>query len=830
MNTIDVHDVVDAGLLADIAARLDLRQPNVEAVESIAIAVYAHHQLAGLHPPFEGVVDVATGVGKTYIAAAAIDYFAALGHRNFAIITPGTTIQNKTVANFTPGHPRSLLAGMDQQPVVITSDNFASADVRRRMDDERDVKLFVFTVQALTAPTSNVSKRTHSFAEELGAGLYERLQALNDLVVFADEHHSYYSPAFSRAVRDLHPHALIGLTATPHEKTPYDQIVYRYPLAAAIADQLVKTPVIVGRRDDRSDPRTKLLDGARLLDAKQSHIHAWCQQTGRPHINAVMLVIAPTIEEADEYASIIADPLFDEGRWANHVLVVHSEAGEAALAQLDAVEEPDSPVRIVIAVAMLKEGWDVKNVYVLASTRPLVSELLTEQTLGRGLRLPWGQPTGIEFLDTLEVLAHQQYEKLLRQADVINQAFVDARSRLVITEAGDGTPKIDVDERPVEALVAGVDSASDIEIDQGAEDPVTYVAAGTPAVSTVDDRSTEANRSVHALQLQLLPRPDVSPLRIPYLDAQLLEAQFSLADITDLDAFRKLGQQIATNPDEELVRQLLTAEVVTGDDGMRQTRIVRAAAQDTIASPGSQLEIEAAVGRLIDIVSQAPVVPARKGERAHLRRIVDAFVEPLGERAGKLLSAYMDRAAARLIAKLTDEHRRFAAKPQMSEVVAVTEFAPVRHGRPSVDDDRRGRFVRGVAYTGWGRSMYEQVWFDSSTERDLALAVDDSDDVRVWVRLHRGDLPILWSGSGSNYHPDFLVVEADGTCWIVEAKADRYVKDEQVHAKQEAARRWTNRAAASDLVDGDWRYLLVSETDVAQARGSWAALKALADR
>ena len=43
---------------------------------------------------------------------------------------------------------------------------------------------------------------------------------------------------------------------------------------------------------------------------------------------------------------------------------------------------------------MLKEGWDVKNVYVIASMRASVSEVLTEQTLGRGMRLPFGEYTG----------------------------------------------------------------------------------------------------------------------------------------------------------------------------------------------------------------------------------------------------------------------------------------------------------------------------------------------------------------------------------------------------------------------------------------------------
>jgi len=52
---------------------------------------------------------------------------------------------------------------------------------------------------------------------------------------------------------------------------------------------------IVGRRDDRSDPKTKLLDGARLLEVKEKAIARWCQETGAQPVNPVMLVIAPNI-------------------------------------------------------------------------------------------------------------------------------------------------------------------------------------------------------------------------------------------------------------------------------------------------------------------------------------------------------------------------------------------------------------------------------------------------------------------------------------------------------------------------------------------------------
>src|SRR5262249_22986872 len=158
-----------------------------------------------------------------------------------------------------------------------------------------EVKLYVFTVQALLKPESKVGRKTHKFQEGLGEAFYAHLQGVDDLIVVADEHHTYYGPAFSAAVRDLLPRVLIGLTATPHKKTPPDQIIYHYPLAAAIADRLVKTPVLVGRKDDRTDSTTKLLDGVRLLELKKQALQQWCTERGLEPVHPVMLVIAPKI-------------------------------------------------------------------------------------------------------------------------------------------------------------------------------------------------------------------------------------------------------------------------------------------------------------------------------------------------------------------------------------------------------------------------------------------------------------------------------------------------------------------------------------------------------
>ncbi len=829
--------LVDEDLLAAISARLDLREPNRRAVETLAAELRQHYLVDGRPPPFEGVIDSATGVGKTYILAGAIEYLAAGGIRNFAVITPGRTILDKTVANFTPGSSKSLLGGMDVSPVVVTSENFNTAAMRSAMDDPTDVKLFIFTVQALTRPTTETGRKTHKFQEGLGRAFYDHLNAQDDLVIFADEHHCYYGPGFSAAVRDLTPWALVGLTATPHKKTPPEQIIYRYPLAAAIADRLVKTPVLVGRKDDRSDAATKLLDGIRLLEAKRAAIERYCAETGAKPVNPVMLVIAQTIDEAEEHAELVRSPSFAGGRYADAVLVVHSKKPDEDLAQLQRVEDDDSPVRIIISVGMLKEGWDVKNVYVIASMRSSVSEILTEQTLGRGLRLPFGAYTDWELLDTLEVLAHERYEDLLRKAKVINEAFIDYRTRAVLRRNAEGQEVSVIESQPVAVAVAtgpelpwtgdtaygGADSAIGVPtgpLFTGVPIPET---PGQPVVETVETRQHQADAQAEVPALE--PRAVNMQLVIPELQMTAVQNPFSLADITDIEPFRRLGQRLARDPVGELRRIRLTAQVVETLDGLRYTELSPGRTIDRVESPASLIPLEDAIKNLADQILASQVVPARKGQRAQLGRLLDAFMVGLGDEAELVLSAYLDRAAAGFIQLVGEEQRRFASQPQYDEVLELHVFSPLRHGRPVTSTDRYGAFRKGVGYLGWQRSLYDQVWFDSSTERQMANLIDGTNAVDVWARLHINDLPIRWDGG--TYNPDFLVA-AGSDRWVIETKADRDLQTEDVRGKRQAAARWANHVTADERTSESWHYLLIGETDLNRARDDWGALVAAA--
>ena len=256
-------------------------------------------------------------------------------------------------------------------------------------------------------------------------------------------------------------------------------------------------------------------------------------------------------------------------------------------------------------------------------------------------------------------------------------------------------------------------------------------------------------------------------------------------------------------------------------DGLRHTELAPGRTIDRLESPASLIPLEDARRQLEDRVLAAPVVPARKGQRAQLAPLIEAFLRGLGDQAEAVLSGYLDRAAAGLIQLVTDEHRRFVTEPDYEEVVRLRDFHPVRHARPTTSRDRFGAFRRGVGYEGWKRSLFEQVSFDSSTERDLANLIDETSSMQVWVRLHPRDFEIRYGGG--TYNPDFLAAE-DGRRWVIEAKADKDLLTENVQAKRRAAQEWANVVNADEWVSERWGYLLVSETDLRQAKDDWPAL------
>src|SRR5262249_33874813 len=80
------------------------------------------------------------------------------------------------------------------------------------------------------------------------------------------------------------------------------------------------------------------------------------------------------------------------------------------------VEHTEEPTEIVIHVNMLKEGWDVTNLYTIVPLRAANARILIEQSIGRGLRLPYGKRTGVNTVDRLNIVAHDKFQEIVEEA------------------------------------------------------------------------------------------------------------------------------------------------------------------------------------------------------------------------------------------------------------------------------------------------------------------------------------------------------------------------------------------------------------------------------
>jgi type III restriction enzyme len=813
---------VDSNLLEEVRHRLTLRDPNALAVESVVNVISQHYDVDQGESPLEMIVDSATGVGKTYIMAGIVEYLAGTDDpaRNFLLLAPGRTIRDKSVNNFTPGHPKSITAFLRSDPYVITKDNFKSPATHAVMKDRGRTKLYIFTVQALTSRTGD-GRETHEYQETLAGSFYEFLTGLDDLVILADEHHCYRGPAFSRTILNLDPEVVVGVTATP-DRRDENLVIFRYPLAAAIEDKYVKMPVLVARQDDRHDDRTKLLDGVLLLQAKAQVARAFCSENEFQMINPVMLVIAENIQRAEEFRDMFESDSFDGGRWRGSTLLVHSDlsgdAKEDTLASLDAVEDPRSPVRIIIAVGMLKEGWDVKNVYVIASMRPSISDVLTEQTLGRGMRLPFGAYTDDQMLDTVEVLAHERYEDLLRRRQSLNESFVDHRIYFAARETSDGRT---VARKQTAEVPITIESIAPAASDETVETTEELVPAA--AVQSFEDRVREAQARAEEASSDLRwhsPILDRPPIQIPYVDRVPQPRAVSLNQVHDMAPFTRLGEALTTEADTTLRRTVLEAE-----DG----RITARRADDLVQATIVDFPLEELKRSLVESVMRVRGVERRAGEVAAAKAIVQTVIDVMGEDAQAHLSAFLERAARRLQDEVSRQLRRFSASDvTFSEEVHIANLEKVRKAQRLHEHSHEGSFKRGVAFNDWKKNLYEYAWFDTSPEFKAAKAVDDDPNVVVWARLHRGDIPITWTIEGREYNPDLVVIEElddQRTCWLVETKMNREMTSTEVMAKRRAATTWSNTVNNSGKADGRWRYLLLSEDDVDDAAGSWTHMK-----
>ncbi|MBR6436095.1 MAG: DEAD/DEAH box helicase family protein, partial [Thermoguttaceae bacterium] len=373
---------------------------------------------------------LATGVGKTRLMGAFIAWlYTQQEIKNFFIVAPNMTIYDKLRHEFGDrNHPKYVFKGLgcfSEPPKIIAGEDYRH---RALPQFETEATIFIFNIDKFNKEDSNM----RHISEYLGKSFYERLTDLQDLVLIMDESHHYRAERGAAALNELEPILGLELTATPKttrgSRTElFKNVVYEYPLSRAIADGYVRTPYALTRTDinfyhfgDEQLDKLMIDDGIAAHERIKRKLAVYAANNNRPLVKPFMLIVCKDTEHASWVERYVKSDEFRSGAYRNKTIVVHSKQkgaeSEENMRLLLNVERPDNPVEIVIHVNKLKEGWDVNNLYTIVPLRAAASDVLREQMVGRGLRLPYGERTGDKDVDSVVLTAHNNFEALMAEA------------------------------------------------------------------------------------------------------------------------------------------------------------------------------------------------------------------------------------------------------------------------------------------------------------------------------------------------------------------------------------------------------------------------------
>ncbi|MBD0325161.1 MAG: DEAD/DEAH box helicase family protein [Pyrinomonadaceae bacterium] len=745
------------GLLANIS---DLRA-SLADIEAEASAVPTFERFDTDFPSFG--FHIATAIGKTRLMGACIAYLhKTRRYRNFFILTKGSTVYEKTIANFTRGNSKYTLEGYTEMPPfeLISGDNYERASVADRLRGlpsllgEDYINIFVFNVEK-TFDNKNEQRRFHGGksgkSEILGDSMANLLAKLPDLVLLMDESHRYRAHASMQAVNALRPLLGLEFTATPIGKN----IIYRYDLGQAIGDAaahlddqskpsgFIKIPVILGRRDMHTGEfeRAQLQDGVARHRRKKTLLEAYCENHQLPRLLPIVLVSTKDITHAEEVRAYIESEAFFGGEYKGKTIVTHSRTGELReddITGLLKLEDPANDKEIVIHVNKLKEGWDVKNVYTIIPLRAAKSDILTEQTIGRGMRLPFGVQTGDEELDTLEIAAHDHFAAVVREA----QATAAKHGTPIRTKEIKEKDRAETEKRTVKPIV---DSPYLIEIPK--------LIADYRSTGRLKDFDIKPSRAFDAITQTLvgtiLGGVDQRTFDVPPYEMgedplrYLIRTVFDEAD----------GISTSDESDMSLVPQLIR----------RYMKKINA-----------------------DPLSWKTIV------QTHALEIVADLVEQIDENV------------------VAETHITYRPTGETLAWRSWSKSVPKGYIPPKykeVPDDN----CKKCLLTGYVKTIYAEAEFDSKQEKWLADILEREEKIKRWARVPIGQMPIFYAAG--DYNIDFIA--DDGTTLnLLEVKSAAELDDETVQRKARAAQAWCR--AAHPIGKRKWAYKLLPHDSIHQ--------------
>jgi type III restriction enzyme len=521
--------------------------------------------------------------------------------------------------------------------------------------------------------------------------------------------------------------------------------------------------------------------------------------------------------------------------------------------RLLAVESVSEPTEIVIHVNMLKEGWDVTNLYTIVPLRAANARTLVEQSIGRGLRLPYGKRTGVEAVDRLNIIAHDRFQDIIDDA---NRADSPIKLKTLILDApdaaDDGMQSLTVASNLAQAL--GLNQQENASEPAGVTTQTAASGSATPVFSTAHERQAAAVVMQVLAEYELRPTdaPSRQALLSPALQARMTEAvkeklpPVQPSVLTGADAPSELDlADVVRRTVEEAVKQsidipriaVVPQGVVTSGfrpftldvaglhlqpkDRSLVGQTLRTHAQFTLSAqsgkPEQRLEdyIVHALSEYddIDYTSHASLLYQLAGqmvahlqsylsEESEVRNVLDLDRQLIANNIHAQMMGHFYESATEYAVKV---RRGYTALKESTYSVNLAE--PVRDYRNTVNEPGR---IKQMVFGHFSRCLYPLQKFDSDTERRFAVILER--DADKWFKPAKGQFQMVCKlgAEQSEYVPDFVVETAHHKL-MVETKARNELGADDVKAKARAGALWCQHASDHARTNGTlpWRYLLI---------------------
>lgn len=808
---------------------------------------------------------MATGIGKTRLMGAAIYYlYKTKGYKHFMILAPGNTIYDKLRAESAPSHPKYLFRGLEAEmgrPKVYDGENYLSYPVKYEqgelfVEKTSEVQLFIFNIGKIFT-RGDVQFKFHVFNEDLGGSFSDVLRSFDDLVICMDEAHRYYAPASMNAINYLNPILGLEFTATP--KNTNKNVIFEYGLAEG-AGKYLKIPVVMGRTNtagytDADIEEMKLKDGIRLHERRKSVVYKYCMDNNLPQVKPIVLVACRDTGHAKEVRKKIDSDTFFGGRYIGKVIQIDSSTGsvetEENIQKLLTIEENTNPIEIVLHVYKLKEGWDVNNLFTIIPLNAAKSDILALQTIGRGLRLPFGSITGIEEIDTLDIVAHEHYREIvddLRNNPVFRHRDLDTDD---LPDMKQVSIQTSFDDYQLSFIDTAMQSEQIASFQHLGERDSQSVAALYNAYLQAYARKAEPKKE-KTDEFQQMSLTEMFGTEMGNVDNASKSAEESSAEQdspgrADHELTGKKAKPPALKKDEfvkrleDMVRVAVSVPKITigysstvkfhpitvyrgiGDFEVAASKIERydvvndrllsSVDADALLEDDPENFLAAALldeipefcaddaDYILDVVEQ--YLKLIEGDYDTRKKVVRRYATAIVEDLRKQIYA------------AKEEHTEFLYNVQKDMIVFGSGVKNIRknngvlHYTKEISDKRN---IRQYVFEGYKKSYYSQNAFDSDDERRFSVILEEDDAVLRFIKPPLNQLGLFYK-AGKQYNPDFIV-ETNDAKYMIEIKAANRTDDADVLDKARSAIQWCSCATDVDTDHKPWHFKLVPGQEV----------------